>query len=214
MGDLIKIEEKDGKQLVSARELHKFLELDKSQIARWLNSKIIKNPFFTENEDFTRVDIVVEGQKTGDLAITLDVAKRLSMMTKSKKGDEIRSYFIECEKLAKDLSEINSHRLPSNLKEAYLALAQAEEEKELLLIQNENLNIVLDNLLEWVSIIKVCEHNKVKEHLFEWRKLKAKSNELGYQIKRAESPRFGYMNLYHINAFRACYPNFDYNINS
>ena len=71
MGDLIKIEEKDGKQLVSARELHKFLELDKSQIARWLNSKIIKNPFFTENEDFTRVDIVVEGQKTGDLAITL-----------------------------------------------------------------------------------------------------------------------------------------------
>ena len=50
MGDLIKIKEKDGKQLVSARELHKFLELDKSQIARWLNSKIIKNPFFTENE--------------------------------------------------------------------------------------------------------------------------------------------------------------------
>lgn len=82
------------------------------------------------------------------------------------------------------------------------------------MIQNENLNTVLDNLLEWVSIIKVCEHNKVKEHLFEWRKLKAKSNELGYQIKRAESPRFGYMNLYHINAFRACYPNFDYNINS
>lgn len=214
MNELIKItKDSAGKELVSARELHKFLELDKSQISRWLDSKIFKNGFFTENEDFVRLDIFVEGQQTIDYAITLEIAKRLCMMTKSKKGEEIRSYFIECEKIAKDFQEINMPKLPSNLKEAYLALAQAEEEKELLLLQNENLNTVLDNLLEWVSIIKVCQHNGVKENVFNWRKLKSKSTELGYQTKRAESPRFGYMNLYHVDAFRACYPQFDYNIN-
>lgn len=213
MGDLIKIEEKDGKQLVSARELHKFLE-NTDNVNNWFKRQA-ERAMLVENEDFTRFAISqTSGQRSFDYALSISSAKEIAMLNGGEKGKQARRYFIEMEKLAKDLSEINSHRLPSNLKEAYLALAQAEEEKELLLIQNENLNTVLDNLLEWVSIIKVCEHNKVKEHLFEWRKLKAKSNELGYQIKRAESPRFGYMNLYHINAFRACYPNFDYNINS
>ena len=213
MGDLIKITEKDGKQLVSARELHKFLEAG-SNVNTWFKNQR-ERAMLDENEDFIRVQISeTSGQRSFDYALSISSAKEIAMLNGGEKGKQARRYFIEMEKIAKDLSEINSHRLPSNLKEAYLALAQAEEEKELLLIQNENLNTVLDNLLEWVSIIKVCEHNKVKEHLFEWRKLKAKSNELGYQIKRAESPRFGYMNLYHINAFRACYPNFDYNINS
>ena len=213
MGELIKITEKDGKQLVSARELHKFLE-NTDNVNNWFKRQA-ERAMLVENEDFTRFAISqTSGQRSFDYALSISSAKEIAMLNGGEKGKQARRYFIEMEKLAKDLSEINSHRLPSNLKEAYLALAQAEEEKELLLIQNENLNTVLDNLLEWVSIIKVCEHNKVKEHLFEWRKLKAKSNELGYQIKRAESPRFGYMNLYHINAFRACYPNFDYNINS
>ena len=213
MGDLIKITEKDGKQLVSARELHKFLE-NTDNVNNWFKRQA-ERAMLVENEDFTRFAISqTSGQRSFDYALSISSAKEIAMLNGGEKGKQARRYFIEMEKIAKDLSEINSHRLPSNLKEAYLALAQAEEEKELLLIQNENLNTVLDNLLEWVSIIKVCEHNKVKEHLFEWRKLKAKSNELGYQIKRAESPRFGYMNLYHINAFRACYPNFDYNINS
>ena len=213
MGELIKITEKDGKQLVSARELHKFLE-NTDNVNNWFKRQA-ERAMLVENEDFTRFAISqTSGQRSFDYALSISSAKEIAMLNGGEKGKQARRYFIEMEKIAKDLSEINSHRLPSNLKEAYLALAQAEEEKELLLIQNENLNTVLDNLLEWVSIIKVCEHNKVKEHLFEWRKLKAKSNELGYQIKRAESPRFGYMNLYHINAFRACYPNFDYNINS
>lgn len=210
MSDLIKIEEKDGKQLVSAKELYKNLGLASQHYAKWYEKNLISNDFAINGEDY--IELPQRG-RSKDFAITIDFAKRISMMSKTEKGEEIRKYFIECESIAKDMKEINlKPKLPSNLKEAYLALAQAEEEKEMLLIQNENLNTVLDNLLEWVSIIKVCEHNKVKETMFNWRKLKSKSNELGYQIKRAESPRFGYMNLYHINAFRACYPQFDYNI--
>jgi prophage antirepressor-like protein len=87
-----------------------------------------------------------------------------------------------------------------------------QEEKQLALQKVENLNTVLDNLLDWVSIIKVSQHNKVKEKIFDWRVLKKKSEELGYVLKKAESPRFGYQNLYHINVFKACYPQYNYDL--
>ena len=80
------------------------------------------------------------------------------------------------------------------------------------LLKADNLNVALDNLLDWVSIIKIARFNKVKENYFNWRVLKAKSEELGYSIKKAESPRFGYQNLYHLTVFKACYPELNYNI--
>jgi hypothetical protein len=90
-----------------------------------------------------------------------------------------------------------------------------EEQKKKQLLENkvDNLNTVLDNLLEWVSILKIAQHNKVSEKVFSWRQLKAKSQELGYQIKKAESPRFGYQNLYHVDAFKAIYPQYNYDLN-
>ena len=101
-------------------------------------------------------------------------------------------------------------KLPTTYKEALLELVRIEEEKEQLLIENDNLNTVLDNLTDWISIIKVAQHNKVSEKVFNWRLLKSKSEELGYIIKKAESVRYGYQNLYHINCFRALYPKFSY----
>jgi prophage antirepressor-like protein len=83
-------------------------------------------------------------------------------------------------------------------------------EKQKAIQQVENLNTVLDNLLEWVSILKVSKFNKVSEKHFDWRVLKKKSEDLGYTIKKAESPRYGYQNLYHITVFKACYPEYNY----
>ncbi len=87
-----------------------------------------------------------------------------------------------------------------------------EQEEQKLLLENkvENLSTALDSLSEWTSIIKVCQFNKVKESKFDWRKLKAKSLELGFEIKKAESRRFSYQNLYHVNVFKACYPQYKY----
>ena len=101
-------------------------------------------------------------------------------------------------------------KLPTTFKDAILALGESlvrEEQNQLLL---EQANTKLDNLLEWVSIVKVCGYNKVKETNFDWRVLKAKSQELDLPVKRAESPRFGYQNLYHVNCFKACYPKYEY----
>lgn len=101
-------------------------------------------------------------------------------------------------------------KLPTTFKDAILALGESlvrEEQNQLLL---EQANTKLDNLLEWISIVKVCGYNKVKETNFDWRVLKAKSQELDLPVKRAESPRFGYQNLYHVNCFKACYPKYEY----
>ena len=50
---------------------------------------------------------MTNGNQTLDFAITLDFAKRLAMMAKTEKGEEVRKYFIECEKrLSKPMSLI------------------------------------------------------------------------------------------------------------
>jgi len=109
--------------------------------------------------------------------------------------------------------EIQSKKqLPSSYIDALKALVVSEEAKEQALLQVDNLNTVLDNLLDWVSIIKIANHNGIKETYFSWRLLKEKSKELGYGIKKAESPRYGYQNLYNLVVFKACYPSLNYNL--
>jgi len=103
-------------------------------------------------------------------------------------------------------------KTPTTYLQALEVLIKTEKEKQLLELKNENLETVLDNLLEWVSIVKIANHNKVSELNFNWRLLKSKSKELGYKIKKAESPRFGYQNLYHIDSFKAVYPQYDYDL--
>ena len=53
MNNLIKIEIRDNQQLVSGRELHKFLEI-RTEFKVWI-SRIIDKYNFVENKDFIRV---------------------------------------------------------------------------------------------------------------------------------------------------------------
>jgi phage anti-repressor protein len=85
---------------ISARNLYKFLGLKQSDVARWLNSKIVKNKFAIENEDYWGFSIVAEGNQTMDYDLTTSFAKKLCMMSKSKNGESARNYFLECEKKA------------------------------------------------------------------------------------------------------------------
>ena len=121
-----------------------------------------------------------------------------------RSGTQIRNYFIECEKQLKQ-------SLPQTYIESLLALVASEQEKERLALQVDNLSTALDVLVEWVSIIKVANFNNVSETNFDWRKLKSKSEEMGFVIKKAASPRYIYQNLYHLSTFKACYSQFKYN---
>jgi phage anti-repressor protein len=195
-----------GNQVVSASDLHSFLGI-KTEKVLWC--KRMFEYGFEENKDFAVIksENPVNQQVTVlDYALTLDCAKEISMIQRSDKGKEARQYFIECER------KLKQNLLPATYIDALKALVASEEAKEQALLQVGNLNTVLDNLLDWVSIIKIARFNKVKENYFNWRVLKAKSEELGYSIKKAESPRFGYQNLYHLTVFKACYPELNYNI--
>lgn len=106
--ELIKITTNDeGKQLVSARELHEKLILEEGKeerFSQWFKRHLQYG--FEENIDFTSVKIftvVNNGAKRElqDYAITIDMAKEICMLQKSDKGREFRKYFIECEKKLK-----------------------------------------------------------------------------------------------------------------
>lgn len=132
MAELIKVTEKDGRQVVSARELYTQLGLANGQFSRWAKSNILDNPFAVENEDWAGFDIDVEGNKVADYALIISFAKKIAMMSKTETGNKIRDYFLECEKKAQNY-------IPKTYSEALLLAAkqaeQIERQQELIAIQ-------------------------------------------------------------------------------
>ena len=102
MNELIKIEVRNGQQLASGRELHKFLEV-KSRFNDWFNNRI-EMYGFTENVDFvaiTKILVTAQGNKSSykDYLMKISMAKELAMIENNEKGKVIRKYFIECENM-------------------------------------------------------------------------------------------------------------------
>ena len=89
---------------VNARDLHKMLDV-KSDFSHWINRRI-KQCGFEENYDFIKVVKKDELSKTGqwitEYIISVDMTKHLGMMERNEKGHEIRKYYIEQEKIARD----------------------------------------------------------------------------------------------------------------
>ncbi|UTO27832.1 antA/AntB antirepressor family protein [Bartonella harrusi] len=91
-------------QTVNARELHTFLEIT-SKFADWIKNRI-KECKFRENIDFIGFSKFLEkgGRPSIEYYLTLDMAKHLAMIERNDKGYQAREYFIECEKLAKQVA--------------------------------------------------------------------------------------------------------------
>ncbi len=151
MKDLIKIEEKDGKRLVDARELWKGLE-SRKDFSSWVKAKVIGNVFFEENVDYVLLTRSGEqkgrgGRNKKDYALTLDTAKKVAMAEQTEKGNVVRDYFLACEKKVKALS------LPDFTDPAKAAIAWAKEyeEKKLALEDNKQLQIENEQLNDYVE---------------------------------------------------------------
>jgi phage anti-repressor protein len=101
MQELITIrEDKNGFPVVSAKELYDRLNLPKQHWARWSRANIEQNPFASEGKDWLTLPIMGRGFETKDYAISLDLAKKLCMLTKTEVGEQIRNYFLDCERLS------------------------------------------------------------------------------------------------------------------
>lgn len=127
--ELIKISENGGINAVSARELYLFLGYEESQFSRWAKEKIIDNWAALEHVDYERIDIVVDmpnnaQRRIADYSVTISFAKKLSMLAQTLKGEQIREYFIECEKKLLQPRELSR-------KELALMIVEAETAKEL-----------------------------------------------------------------------------------
>ena len=124
--ELIKITERNGKNVVSAKELYDFLGYDRSQWSRWYQTNILNNEYAEDNVDYEAFDTVSNGNHTKEFAITIDFAKELSMLSRTEKGKKARLYFIKCEKKL-----MNKFSIPQTYSEALLlASNQAKQIEE------------------------------------------------------------------------------------
>lgn len=140
MKDLINIQIKDNQQLVSARELHKNLGLKKKFFGWWeQNSDSFENGIDYNEEPQSYLVQSGNGtvRKYDDYLLTLDTAKELCMMSKTKKGKEIRQYFIQVEKAYKsqrNLQNMDSYMIEDPILRAKKWIAerqQLDEQKKL-----------------------------------------------------------------------------------
>lgn len=127
--ELIKIIERDGRQLVSGRELHEFLEI-RTKYKDWFRRMVEYG--FEEEIDFIRV---AQKRATNNLknpvttvidhAISIDMAKEISMIQRTEKGKIARQYFINCEKKLKAVKKLS----PMELMELQFIALKEQKEK-------------------------------------------------------------------------------------
>ena len=106
MQELIKVTEQNGEQLVSARELHEFLEVTE-RFNSWFERQLQYG--FEESVDFTGCKFfhTQANQEIQEYILKLDMAKEISMLQRTEKGRQARQYFIACEKKLKSLNPLD-----------------------------------------------------------------------------------------------------------
>lgn len=200
--ELIKIENKEGKKTVDARELYYFLE-SKQEFSKWVKDRIDKYDF-VQGVDFIKFDkLVNSGSKPRtEYHLSMDMAKELSMVERNDKGKEARRYFIDCEKKMK--GEVVS------LSPAELLLQQAQQlvaqEKRLSEIDNR-INLIeakqKTTQNDYFTISGYCSLKGIKVTATManayGRKCSKFSKEFDYKIDKVLDPRFGQVNSYHLD---------------
>lgn len=104
MNELFNVTTNGDKLTLSARELHKELNIA-GRFSRWFEQ--MSEYGFEENVDYTSVQNCTEVQNNGgiqvrelqDYQITLDMAKEIAMLQRNEKGKQIRKKLIELEKV-------------------------------------------------------------------------------------------------------------------
>ena len=148
--ELIKITtNENGEQLVSGRELHEFLEVG-TKYTQWFDE--MTKYGFVENVDYSTLNELSEKKEGSRFvkrtiinhAMTLDMAKEISMIQRTEKGKQARLYFIEVEKQYKlDTSSLSPELQFMN------SVVQSLAKQEMATKQLSN---KLDNITEIVAL--------------------------------------------------------------
>lgn len=140
--ELVKVEERNGKQAVNARELHQKLGC-KKKFVDWMKYRI-EQYGFVENQDFEVFHNFGKnsngGRPTDVYAISLDMAKELCMVENNDAGRRIRKYFIDMENEARKLmmqqSAVPSYQEVDPIKRATRWIEE-EKQRQALMLENK-----------------------------------------------------------------------------
>lgn len=98
----------DENGMTTAKKLYEFLGMDLKNYSRWLRNNITDNEFAEENVDYWVFVMDEEnplgGRPTQDYKLSAHFAKKLSMMSKSEKGEQARQYFVRVEDSMKEVA--------------------------------------------------------------------------------------------------------------
>lgn len=135
--ELINIQTNEqGEQRVSARDLHKALGL-KKKFTDWWKQYV---GMFIQGTDWTSSPKSEEVKNNGgvqvrvldDYSLSVDMAKHISMMTKTERGNQIRDYFIQVENEHRELLNNPQYQMAMGLKSAQVLLEQKDKEIEVM----------------------------------------------------------------------------------
>ncbi len=142
---LIPVGEYCGKQVVSGRELHAFLQIGRDY-TNWFKQMVEYG--FTEGQDFTPITAESTGGRPRvDHALTLDMGKELGMIQRTELGRQIRQYFIEMEKRATaQPAELSTLQIIELAREAELGRIAAIERAVIAEARAESTQLILDNV--------------------------------------------------------------------
>lgn len=109
----------------------------------------------------------------------------------------------------KRFDEMERGQVPKDFPSALRAYADEVERRQIAEQENEKLQQKIDYSKDWYSIKRVAAMNGVDWKTFNWRKLKEKSIELGYGVKKIFDANYGEVNTYHRNVWEAAYPEYE-----
>lgn len=151
MTELIKVTYDNDRPVVSARELHDFLEVE-TPFNKWFPRMCEYG--FTEGQDFwTFLSESTGGRPAQEAALTIDMAKEICMIQRSEKGKQARQYFIQLEKDWNSPEKVMAraldiaHRELNSLKVANIQLLAENEAQRQTIADFEPVRQYVDTIL-------------------------------------------------------------------
>lgn len=157
-------------------------------------------------------------KKSSIINVSVQQQQEQTVLKNQQKADKIVNNYSDNEitlAFGKNLENKNPEEiLKMSLQLMGVSLNKMKEanEKEIKILQQENSNLKVKLGLnqDYYSVKRVSMINNKSQKDYNWRLLKNKSFELGLEIKDEQDSNYGTVKSYHINVWKACYPNEKY----
>lgn len=164
MNELLKINFDSEKPTVSARDLHEALEI-RERFSLWFSRYADVFERGTDYQSVGKPTVVNNGAKRvlDDYSLSTDMAKHISMMTKTEKGKIMRQYFIDLEKAWNTPEQIMARALKmanqsiESLKDRCKFLGEQVVEQQQIITELQPKANYVDTILQSKSLVTITQ---------------------------------------------------------